>query len=118
MHSSGQSKQSAHLKVIHVSYFQLVVWQPSLFSNGSQYFHVLVSGFQNREPDPISLNKCSSERNFHREFMSYYASIYIQIFLMFKLVLEKAEESEIKLPTSDGSSKSKRIPEKYLFLRY
>ena len=24
---------------------------------------------------------------------------------MFKLVLEKAEESEIKLPTSDGSSK-------------
>ena len=32
-------------------------------------------------------------------------------FQMFKLVLEKAEEPEIKLPTSAGSSKSKRIPE-------
>ena len=34
-------------------------------------------------------------------------------FLMFKLVLEKAEEPEIKLPTSAGS-----VPEKYLFLLY
>ena len=33
-------------------------------------------------------------------------------------VLEKAEEPEIKLPTSDGSSKSKRFPEKHLFLLY
>ena len=33
-------------------------------------------------------------------------------FLMFKLVLEKAEESEIKLPTSAGSLKSKRVPGK------
>ena len=32
-------------------------------------------------------------------------------FQMFKLVLEKAEEPEIKLPTSTGSSK-KRVPEK------
>ena len=51
-------------------------------------------------------------------------------FKMFKLVLEKAEETEIKLPTSDGSLKkqekkiklnklkSKRIPEKQLFLLY
>ena len=31
---------------------------------------------------------------------------------MFKLNLEKAEEPEIKLTTSVGSSKSKRIPEK------
>ena len=31
---------------------------------------------------------------------------------MFKLVLEKAEEPEIKLPTSAGSWKSKRVPEK------
>ena len=38
---------------------------------------------------------------------------------MFKLVLEKAEEPEIKLPTSTGSSKkNKRVPEKYLFLLY
>ena len=36
-----------------------------------------------------------------------------------KLVLEKAEEPEIKMPTSAGSSKkNKRVPEKYLFLLY
>ena len=35
-------------------------------------------------------------------------------FQMFKLVLEKAEEPEIKLPTSVGSSK-KRVPEKVYF---
>ena len=39
-------------------------------------------------------------------------------FQIFKLVLEKAEEPEIKLPTSAGSSKSKRVPEKHLFLLY
>ena len=32
---------------------------------------------------------------------------------MFKLVLEKAEKPEIKLPTSTGSWKSKRVPEKH-----
>ena len=31
---------------------------------------------------------------------------------MFKLVLEKAEEPEIKLPTSTGSLKKQEIPEK------
>ena len=30
----------------------------------------------------------------------------------------KAEEPEIKLPTSAGSRKSKRVPEKHLFLLY
>ena len=35
---------------------------------------------------------------------------------MFKLDLEKVEEPEIKLPTSAGSWKSKRVPEKHLFL--
>ena len=38
-------------------------------------------------------------------------------FQMFKLDLEKAEEPEIKLPTSVGSSK-KRVQEKHLFLLY
>ena len=38
-------------------------------------------------------------------------------FQMFKLDLEKAEEPEVKLPTSAGSS-SKRVPEKHLFLLY
>ena len=37
---------------------------------------------------------------------------------MFRLDLEKAEEPEIKLPTSAGSSKSKRVPEKHLLLLY
>ena len=36
-------------------------------------------------------------------------------FQMFKLVLEKAEEPEIKLPTSTGSWKSKRVPENIYF---
>ena len=40
-------------------------------------------------------------------------------FQMFKLVLEKAEEPEIILPTSVGSSKKQeRVPEKHLFLLY
>ena len=37
---------------------------------------------------------------------------------MFKLVLEKAEEPEIKLPTSAGSSKNKESSKKYLILPY
>ena len=43
---------------------------------------------------------------------------------MFKLVLEKAEEPEIKLPTTVGIEKarnhwkSKRVPEKHLLLLY
>ena len=37
---------------------------------------------------------------------------------MFQLDLEKAEEPEIKLPTSVGSWKSERVPEKHLFLPY
>ena len=36
----------------------------------------------------------------------------------FKLVLEKAEEPEIKLPTSLDHGKEKRIPENHLFLLY
>ena len=40
-------------------------------------------------------------------------------FQMFKLDLEKAEEPEVKLPTSTGiHQKSKRVLEKYLFLLY
>ena len=39
-------------------------------------------------------------------------------FQMFKLVLEKAEEPEIKLPHPLDHRKSKRVPEKYLFLFY
>ena len=39
-------------------------------------------------------------------------------FQMFKLDLEKAEEPEIKLPTSVGSSKKHRVPETHLLLLY
>ena len=34
---------------------------------------------------------------------------------MFKLVLEKAEKPEIKLPTSTGSLKKQGVPEKICF---
>ena len=37
-------------------------------------------------------------------------------FQMIKLVLEKAEEPEIVLPTSGGLSKKQEIPEKHLFM--
>ena len=46
-----------------------------------------------------------------------FSNTWIVNFQMFKLVLEKAEEPEIKLPTSAGSSK-KRVSEKHLFLLY
>ena len=36
-------------------------------------------------------------------------------FLMFKLVLEKAEEAEIKLPTSTGSSKKQESTRKNIY---
>ena len=36
-------------------------------------------------------------------------------FQMFKLVLEKAEESEIKLPTSSGSSKKQESSKKNIY---
>ena len=39
-------------------------------------------------------------------------------FQMFKLVLEKAEDPEIKLPISADHQKSKKVPEKHLFLFY
>ena len=41
-----------------------------------------------------------------------------QNYQMFKMDLEKTEEPEIKLPTSTGSWKKKRVPEKHLFLLY
>ena len=47
-----------------------------------------------------------------------YNSTWIVNFQMFKLVLEKAEEPNIKLPTSAEPGKSKRVPEKHLFLLY
>ena len=46
-------------------------------------------------------------------------STWTKNFQMFKLDLEKAEEPEIKSPTSAGSwKKNNRVPEKHLFLLY
>ena len=39
-------------------------------------------------------------------------------FQMLKLDLEKAQESEMKMPTSVGSLKNTRVPEKHLLLLY
>ena len=48
-----------------------------------------------------------------------FSSTWTVNFQMFKLVLEKAEEPEIKLPTSAGSLKSKRVPENiFCFIDY
>ena len=49
---------------------------------------------------------------------SCFNSSWTMNFQMFKLVLEKAEEPEIKLPTSAGSSKKQESPEKHLLLLY
>ena len=47
--------------------------------------------------------------------LQYYMN---QEFQMYKLGLEKAEEPDIKLPTTTGSEKSKRMPGKHLLLLY
>ena len=47
-----------------------------------------------------------------------FSSTWTRNFQMFKLDLEKAEEPEIKLRISVGSSKNKRIAEKHLLLLY
>ena len=45
-------------------------------------------------------------------FKPGFSSMWTMNFLIFKLVLEKAEEPEIKLPTSTGSSKKQEISRK------
>ena len=77
-------------------------------------------------PKKGNAKKCSNYRTI--ALISHASKVMLKIlqarlqqyvnFQMFKLVLEKAEEPEIKLPTSAGSSKSKRVPEKHLFLLY
>ena len=47
--------------------------------------------------------------------LQQYMTIYFQ---MFKLDLEKAEESEVKLPTSVGTSKKQESSRKHLFPLY
>ena len=52
-----------------------------------------------------------------RILQARFNSTWTENFQMLKLDLEKAEEPEIKLPTSTGSLK-KRVPEKHLLLLY
>ena len=47
-----------------------------------------------------------------------FSNTWIVNFQMFKLVLEKAEEPEIKLPNPRDHRKSKKVPEKNVFLLY
>ena len=47
-----------------------------------------------------------------------FSNMWTMNFQMFNLVLGKAEEPEIKLPTLLDHQKSKRVPEKHLFLLY
>ena len=80
----------------------------------------------NSIPKKGNVKECSNYRTIG--FISHASKIMLKIlqarlqqyvnreFQMFKLVLEKAEEPEIKLPTSTGSSK--RVPEVHLFLLY
>ena len=42
-------------------------------------------------------------------FVQFFCELWTVNFLMYKLVLEKAEEPEIKLPTSAGSSKKREL---------
>ena len=56
-------------------------------------------------------------------FISYLIQLQARLqqyvnFQMFKLVLEKAEEPDIKLPTSTGSSKKQESSRKHLILLY
>ena len=53
-------------------------------------------------------------RSWSKSFKLGFISRWTKDFQKFKMDLEKAEESEIKLSTSTGSRKSKRIPEKHL----
>ena len=43
-------------------------------------------------------------------------SMSIENFQMYKLAFEKIDEPDIKLPTTVGYRKSKRVPEKHLLL--
>ena len=59
------------------------------------------------------------ERENSAIYFSSYKGLSLTVnFQMSKLDLEKAEEPDIKLPTSVGSSKNKRVPEKHLLLLY
>ena len=54
-------------------------------------------------------------RSCSKSFKLGFGSMWTENFLMYKLGLEKAEESEIKLPTSAGSSKRQESSRKNIY---
>ena len=66
-------------------------------------------------PKKGSAKECS---NYHTIGLISQASKVMLKILQARLVLEKAEEPEIKLPTSAGSSKKQESSRKHLFLPY
>ena len=67
----------------------------------------------------ITTNKASGGNEIPVELFQILKDDAVKVnFQMFKLVLEKAEEPEIKLPTSAGSSKKQEVSRKHLFLLY
>ena len=113
-------------------------WKMMLWKCCTQYaskFRKLSSGYRDRKrsvfiPIPKKGNAKECSNYCTLALISHASKVILKIlhaccnsmwtvkFLMFKLVLEKAEEPEIKLPTSVDHGKSKRVPEKHLFLLY
>ena len=67
-----------------------------------------------RLPDNVFISQAS--KVILKILQASFNSMWTENFQMYKLDLEKAEEPEIKLPTSLDHRKSKRIPEKHLLL--
>ena len=90
----------------------------SAVATGMKSFH--------SKPKKGNAKECSNYRTI--TFISHASKVMLEVlqarlrqyvnFQMFKLDLEKAEEPEIKLPTCMDRGKSKRVPEKRLFLLY
>ena len=105
-------------------------WRPFLYSSSVYACHLFLifSAFVRSIFIPIpkkgNAKECSNYRTIalisHCSKFSKpgFKNTWTVNFQMLKLILEKAEEAEIKLPTPVGSSKKKRVTEKHLFLLY
>ena len=95
------------------------IWK---LSSGDRTGKGLFSFQSQRKAIPKNVQTTTQLCSFHmsarlcsKSFNLGFSSICSENFQMYKLDLEKAEEPEIKLPTSVGPSK-KRVPEKHLLL--
>ena len=94
-------------------------------ANGHRTGEGQFSFLSQRWETPKNVQTTTQLHSFHmlarlcpKSFKISFNSMWIEKFQMFKLDLEKAEEPEIKLPTSVDHEDSKRIPEKHLLLLY